>query len=71
MLTKTVLLLALSIASLALPSTNESLEKRESKGWVGSFADGDTECINHIGNRPELGIGGCYDLDPTASRIGR
>ena len=72
MLTKALLVLALSIRVLALPSTSKELTKRASHPWIGSFEDNDTFCENGVFDntpRPELKIG-CNEFNSTTQRIG-
>lgn len=71
MFNKALLFLALSITALTLPNTKESLEKRDSKGWIGSFDGADTDCSGDIvSHRPKFGIGGCISFDATTPNIG-
>lgn len=46
MFIKPLLLLALSVKALSLPTTDEALEKRDDGAWIGSFEDADTTCSN-------------------------
>lgn len=77
MFTKALLLLALSLTTLSLPTTNESLEKRSTKAWIGCFEETDEYCQNGVFNnahpRPKLGgmnDEDCLEFTPTTQRFG-
>lgn len=77
MFTKALLLLALSLTTLSLPTTNESLEKRSTKAWIGCFEETDEYCQNGVFNdahpRPKLGgmnYEDCLEFTPTTQRFG-
>ena len=70
MFAKALLLLALSLTTLSIPTTTESLNKRETYGWIGSYDDDDTYCQNGVkGIRPKMETA-CVTFDPTTQRIG-
>ena len=46
MLLVSLLLLALGVRTLSLPSTDTALEKRKSYPWIASFDAGDAKCSN-------------------------
>ena len=73
MLTKALVLLALSITTLSLPTTNESLEKRASFPWIGYFDLADTYCQNPPISRAKLEDvlhATCASFESTTQRIG-
>lgn len=66
-----LLLLALSITALSLPSAKEDLEKRWSNPWIGSFPSDDGSCDNKNlqGSRPEW-TRACVAFQATTDRVG-
>lgn len=66
-----LLLLALSITALSLPSAKEDLEKRWSNPWIGSFPSDDGSCNdkNLEGSRPEW-TRACVAFTATTDRVG-
>lgn len=72
MLTQALLLLALSIPTLSLPSPNDNLHKRDTNAWIGAFSDTDVECQSGVvnTNRPEMRIGKCVVFAPATQNVG-
>ena len=74
MFNKALLLLALSVKTLSLPSTNEALQKRDTRPWIGCFETADRYCqhgnFGVPGSRPHWGLGGCDPFTVTLPRIG-
>ena len=72
MLTQVLLILALSITALSLPSPNENLSKRDRYAWIGSFSDTDVDCQGNAvnGDRLQMRIGECVPFTPAGQNVG-
>ena len=65
-----LVLLALSLTTLSLPTAEEGLQKRWAKGWITSYELSDTTCKSQVGHRPKWD-NACLDFTPTTARIGK